>query len=338
MELYARVNILDGIAVRLPRGDLREAIALDPDPLHRARHWVEQGADRIHVVDLNAAAYGDYVNRPLIDRIISELDVPVQVAGGIRSHVEAARLIDRGAWRIVMGTAAIEDQNMVWDLCRDYPGKVAISLDVRPDEEIATRGWTKNSGRYLEEVLIEMSSAGAAAFLIAEAGRDALTEPPDYRILVEALTIVSEPVIAAGGVRNLDDLRTLVGLEANGRRLAGVIVGREVTSGRFSIEDAKKVLAEPPATRPVSVDELPTTSRRAPTRAPYLEELADGYERLADECEKAAAAASAAGQAAEEGRPDQAAAHAFRARGHLDRASDLLDDLARIFAEGSPGH
>lgn len=243
MDLYARVNILDGKAVRLPRGDVREAIALDVDPVARACNWVAQGADHLHIVDLDAAAHGDYRNRDLIDRLVAGVDASVQVAGGIRSPVEAARLLDQGAWRIVMGTAAIEDQNMVWEICRDYPGRIAVAVDVRPDDEIATRGWTRNSGRYLEEVLIEMSSAGVAAFLIAEAGRDALTEPPHWRMLSDTLAMVDEPVIAAGGVRNLDDLRRLVGTEAAGRSLAGVVVGREVTEGRFTIDQAKQVLA-----------------------------------------------------------------------------------------------
>jgi phosphoribosylformimino-5-aminoimidazole carboxamide ribotide isomerase len=243
MDLYARVNIMDGRSVRLPRGDVREAIALDNDPLGRARSWVAQGADYVHIVDLNAAAHGDYQNRPLIDRIITEIEHPVQVAGGIRSHVEAARLLDLGAWRIVMGTAAIEDQNMIWELCRDFPGRVAVAIDVRPDHELATRGWTRNSGRYLEGVLIELSSAGVTSILVAEAGRDALAEPPDYSILAEALATVQEPVIAAGGVRNLDDLHRIMRLEMNGRKLAGIIVGREVTHGRFTIPEAKEVLA-----------------------------------------------------------------------------------------------
>jgi phosphoribosylformimino-5-aminoimidazole carboxamide ribonucleotide (ProFAR) isomerase len=197
----------------------------------------------MHIVDLDAAAYGDYRNRELIDRLIEQVPVPVQVAGGIRSEGEAQRLIERGAWRIVMGTAAIENQNMVWDLCRENPDKIAVSVDVRSDEEIVTKGWTQNSGRYLEEVLIEMSSAGVVAFLVSEAGRDALEDPPNYHIMAEALATVEQPVIAAGGVRNLDDLRDLLRLEAAGRTLDGVIVGREVTAGRFSIEEAKQVLA-----------------------------------------------------------------------------------------------
>src|SRR5690606_11858550 len=110
--------------------------------------------------------------------------------------------------------------------CREFPGRIAISLDVRSDEEVATRGWTKNSGRYLEEVLIEMSSAGAAAFLVSEVGRDVLTEPTNVQILAEALSTVSEPIVAAGGVRDLDDLKRLMSLEIHGRPLAGAVGGR----------------------------------------------------------------------------------------------------------------
>ena len=243
MDLYARINILGGLSVRLPHGGLDEAIALDNDPIGRAKGWAKQGVDYLHIVDLDAAAYRDDRNRDLIAELVEELRIPVQVAGGIRSEGEAQKLIEAGAWRIVMGTAAIENQIMVWDLCREYPDKIVVSLDVRPDEEIATQGWTQNSGRFLEEVLIEMSSAGAVAFLVAEAGRDALSEAPNLAILAEALSTVEEPVIASGGVRDLEDLRSLLHLEADGRRLGGLIVGREVTAGRFSVEEAKEVLA-----------------------------------------------------------------------------------------------
>ena len=243
MDLYARVNILDGRAVRLLKGDINEAIALDADPIARAEGWAEKGADRLHIVDLDAAAYGDYRNRALIAQLIERVDVDVQVAGGIRSPRQAVDLLEAGAWRVGMGTAAIENQQMAWDLCRDYPGQVVVSLDVRPDEELVVRGWTSHSGRFLEEVLIEMSSAGAAAFLVSEANRDALAAPPNYGILRRAISYVDEPVIASGGVRNLEDLAALQDLESDGRKLGGVIVGREVTEGRFSVEDARKQLA-----------------------------------------------------------------------------------------------
>ena len=319
MDLYARVNILDGRSVRLPRGKVGDAITLDNDPVGRARNWIAQGADLLHVVDLDAAAHRDYRNRDLIDRMVSSIDAPVQVAGGIRSPGEGVRLIDQGAWRVVMGTAAIEDQNMVWDLCRDHPGKIVVSLDVRPNEELAVRGWTENSGRFLEEVLLEMSSAGAAAFLVPEAGRDALLEPPDVGILTDALTIVEEPVIAAGGVRHLDDLRSLLSLEAEGRRLAGVIVGREVTHGRFTIEEAKAVIAGgPPESGPVTEDAAPDKSEV---------ELADRFRRLAEVCDQAASEARAAGQRVLAHDEAAAGAHGFRVSGHLRRARAIRGGL-----------
>lgn len=242
MDLYARVNILDRKAVRLPRGDITEAIALDADPVERAVGWVSKGADRLHVVDLDAAAYGDYENRPVISDIVSAVDVPVQVAGGIRSPAEVERVLGYGAWRVVMGTAAIEQQVMIWELCREHPERIAVSIDVRPDEELAIRGWMVDSGRYMEEVLIELSSAGAVSFLVAEAGRDALKEQSNVGILRRALGMIHEPIIASGGARDMEDLQALVALESDGRRLDGVIVGREITEGRFTMEDARTAL------------------------------------------------------------------------------------------------
>lgn len=240
MDLYARVNILDGKAVRLPKGDITEAIALDADPVERSVGWVSKGADGLLVVDLDAAAYGDYTNRPILAEIVEAVEVPVQLAGGVRSPAEVERLLGYGAWRVIMGTAAIEDQVMIWELCRENPGHIAVSLDVRPNEELAVRGWTVNSGRFMEEVLIELSSAGVAGFLISQAGRDALKEQSNLGILRRALGMVTEPVIAAGGARDMDDLRSLIALDADGRHLGGVVVGREITEGRFTMEQARQ--------------------------------------------------------------------------------------------------
>ncbi len=240
MDVYGRVNILDGRAVRLSRGDVSTAISLEADPIARAQGWVAKGVHRLLIVDLDAAAFGNYANRDLIGRLIREVDVPVLAAGGIRSVAEAERMLAAGAWRVAMGTAAIIDQHMTWDLCRDHPGRIVISLDLKPTEELVIRGWKEGSGKFLEEARIELSAAGAAGYLITEAGRDALMEPPNHSFLEMALSSASGDgeVIAAGGVRNLADLEALRAIEVDGRKLAGVVVGREVTEGRFTIEQA----------------------------------------------------------------------------------------------------
>ena len=258
MDLYARVNILGGRAVRLDRGDLAAVTALDADPLARARGWVEKGVDYLHIVDLDAAANGDYQNRQMIDHILREVDVPIIVGGGIRSEQEAERLIRAGAWKIVMGTAAIENQNMVWALCREHPEEIIVSIDVLEDEQVLAHGWTANSGRYLEEVLLEMSSAGVWGFFVAEGRRDTLNEPPNFTILGEALSYVDAPIVASGGVRDLTDLEALKALRSGERGLAGVIVGREVTEGRFTVEEAQAVVVGAPLGSPDRIRQMRT--------------------------------------------------------------------------------
>jgi len=242
MDLYARVNILKGRAVRLGRGSLDDVISLDADPINRARGWAEMGVDRLLVVDLDAAAYRSYRNRPLIDRMLKVMDIPIVVAGGIRSEREAARLLEAGADKVTMGTAAIETPTMVWDLCRDFPDRMMVSLDVLGNEELVTEGWTSNSGRFLEEVMVEMASCGVSGFFVTDARRDVLSERPNIDILRTALEYIDEPVVASGGVRNLDDLRSLTSIKVEGRTLDGVVVGREVTEGRFTVGQAKVVL------------------------------------------------------------------------------------------------
>ncbi|MFV1999565.1 MAG: HisA/HisF-related TIM barrel protein [Acidimicrobiia bacterium] len=244
MELYARVNILDGRAVRLPRGDVSEVIFLDDDPVNRARGWVSKGAHRLHIVDLDGAAHGDYKNRDLIADIIKAVDIPVQVGGGIRSEAEIARILGMGAWRVVVGTIAMIDQVLFWELNRKYPHRIMVSLDVCPDFEIVVKGWTEHTGEYLEETLINLSSGGAAGFMISEVGRDALSEPPNYEALEMAVGIVDEPVVAAGGVQNLSEISRLTAISSGGKRLAGLVVGREVTAGRFTVEEAASALSE----------------------------------------------------------------------------------------------
>ncbi|MBU1866445.1 MAG: hypothetical protein KKE89_08530, partial [Actinobacteria bacterium] len=182
-------------------------------------------------------------NRPLLREIVEAVDIPVHAAGGVRSAGDVACMLeDIGVDQVGMGTAAINDQVQLWELCRDYPEKIFVSLDVLPNEELATRGWTAGSGRYLEEVLIELSSAGVAGFHVQQANRNTLVEPSNLGILAAALQVVTEPVIASGGARDIADLISLRDLERNGRRLQGVVAGREITEGRFTLDEARALL------------------------------------------------------------------------------------------------
>ncbi len=209
MEIFARINILDGKAVRLPHGDVNEAIPLDEDPANRAKGWVNKGAGRLFVVDLDAAAYGTDVNREVIADIIKAVDVPVQVGGGVRSRAEVEKILGMGAWRVAIGTLAIIDQVAFWELNRLHPHRIVVSLDVKPDNEIVIRGWTEETGEYLEETMIALSSGGAAAFMITEVGRDALEEPPNFDALAMAINLVDDRAIALGGVTELADVANL---------------------------------------------------------------------------------------------------------------------------------
>lgn len=238
MKIYGRVNIFEGRAVRLPHGDLSEVISLDADPIERAMGWVHKGCERVLVVDLDAAIRDTGTNWDLLLELARTVDARVTIAGGARSMSKVGQLLDAGAWRVGIGTQALLDQTFTYDMCRRHPGRIVVTFDVDADEMVWIQGRTLRTETTLEEGLIQMQASGAAGYMIAEVGRDALTEPANLEALTTALATVDVPVIAAGGVIDLDELRRLDRLEVDGDRLDGVVVGREVTAGRFTIEEA----------------------------------------------------------------------------------------------------
>lgn len=238
MKIFGRVHILDGKAVRLPDGDLSEVISLDADPIERANGWVRKGCERVLVTDLDAAINNDGRNHDLLEELVARVDARVTVTGGARSKAHVGRLLEAGAWRVGIGTQALLDQTFTYEMCRLFPGRIVVAFDVDDDEKIWVHGRTLKTDIDLEDGVLQMQASGAAGYFVAEVGRDALTQGPNLEALGTVLGMVDVPVIAAGGVRDLDDLRSLDELEVNGDRLDGVIVGREVTAGRFTIEEA----------------------------------------------------------------------------------------------------
>lgn len=235
IELYPAIDLRDGRCVRLYQGDYGRETVYGDDPVAQALAFEAEGAAWIHVVDLDAARTGEPVNRAVVAAIAAAVSVPVQTGGGVRDEAAAEALIDAGVARVVLGTAALEQPELVRRLAPRFP--VAVGLDAR-GREVAVRGWEQGSGRDLLDVAAEFADAGVAALVVTEIGRDGTLEGPDLEGLAAVLGATGIDVIASGGVGALDDLRALDRLSVGERRLAGAIVGRALYEGAFTLTDA----------------------------------------------------------------------------------------------------
>lgn len=236
VDLYPAIDLRGGRCVRLHQGDFAAETVYGDDPVGVAAGFAAAGAPWIHVVDLDAARTGDPVNRPVIGRICAAVPVRVECGGGVRSHDAARALLDLGVARVVVGTAAVEQPDLVDDLCGLHPGRVAVGLDAR-GRDVATRGWQAGSGVDLLDLAVRFAASGVAALVVTEIGRDGTMAGPDLEQLGAVLETTDLPLIASGGVGTLADLRALAGLERAGRRLAGAIAGRAIYEGRFTVEE-----------------------------------------------------------------------------------------------------
>ena len=235
MDLYPAIDLRGGRCVRLYQGDYGRETVYGDDPVAQARGFADAGSPWIHVVDLDAARTGEPVNRPHVAASAAAVDVPVQTGGGVRDEAAADALLEAGVARVVLGTAALEDPDLVRRLAGRAP--VAVGLDAR-GRDVAVRGWEQGSGRDVLDVARAFEDAGVAALVVTEIGRDGTLGGPDLEGLAAVLDAVGTEVIASGGVGTLDDLRTLAALEVGGRRLSGAIVGRALYEGSFTIAEA----------------------------------------------------------------------------------------------------
>ena len=241
MELFPAIDLLDGRCVRLYQGDYARSTVYGDDPVAQALAFEAEGAQWIHVVDLDAARSGEPVNRPVVAAIAEAVSVPVQTGGGVRDEAAAEALFDAGVARVVVGTAALEDPEFVRRLAARHP--VAVGLDSR-GREVAVRGWLQGSGRDLIDLVAAFEGAGVQALVVTEISRDGTLDGPDLSGLAGVLAASEIPVVASGGVGSLNDLRALAALDAGGRRLAGVIVGRAIYDGAFSVAEGVAAVSE----------------------------------------------------------------------------------------------
>ncbi len=235
MDLYPAIDLLDGRCVRLYQGDYERSTVYGDDPVAQALAFQAEGAPWVHVVDLDAARTGVPRNRDVVAAIAGALDVPVQTGGGVRTAEAAHALFDAGVARVVLGTAALEDPDLVRRLAADHA--VAVGLDAR-GSEVAVRGWLEGSGADVLDLAVAYQDAGVDALVVTEISRDGTLEGPDLDGLSRVLAATTVPVIASGGIGTLADIEALAGLRFGGRSLGGAITGRAIYEGAFTVSDA----------------------------------------------------------------------------------------------------
>jgi 1-(5-phosphoribosyl)-5-[(5-phosphoribosylamino)methylideneamino] imidazole-4-carboxamide isomerase/N-(5'phosphoribosyl)anthranilate isomerase len=236
LELLPAVDVADGQAVRLVQGAAGSETAYG-DPLEAALAWQNDGAEWIHLVDLDAA-FGKGSNAGLLAEVVRRLDVKVELSGGIRDDESLTRALATGAQRVNIGTAALEDPEWCDRICGEYGDRVAIGLDVR-GRTLSARGWTRDGGD-LYEVLARLDKAGASRYVVTDITKDGTMRGPNLELLREVCAATDKPIIASGGVSTLDDLRALATLEPVG--VEGVIAGKALYAGAFTVREALAVL------------------------------------------------------------------------------------------------
>ena len=236
MEVIPAIDLKSGRCVRLYQGDYQRETVYSDDPVSMALNWQQQGASRLHLVDLDGAAQGKPANLEILSQIIRSLDIPVQVGGGIRNEETAQTLLDAGADRVVIGTAAVEQPTLVESLCRKHGGdRVVVAVDAR-DGQVAIKGWTERSSIGALELAQRMSLLGVTRLLYTDISRDGTLTEPNFEANAALVRNTGMAVLASGGVTSLDHIRLL-----GGTGVEGVILGRALYDGVITLPEALAV-------------------------------------------------------------------------------------------------
>ena len=241
MILFPAIDLKDGLCVRLLRGDMQQATIFNPDPIRQAEDFETAGFQWLHMVDLNGAIEGKPVNTEIVSKVVSSVDIPIQLGGGIRNKKTLEHWINIGVNRIVLGTAALSDPEFVFQACADFPGKIVIAIDAR-DGMVAIDGWTKDSGVRALDLALRFEDKGAAAILFTDINRDGAMGGVNIEATVDLAFSLTTPVIASGGVSSLNDLKELKEKATAG--IQGVICGRALYDGRIEPSDAIALLRD----------------------------------------------------------------------------------------------
>jgi phosphoribosylformimino-5-aminoimidazole carboxamide ribotide isomerase len=235
--IYPAIDIRGGKCVRLVQGDYNRETIYNDNPAEVAADWESQGAQWIHLVDLDGAKAGEPINGQLIANIAERVSIPVQIGGGIRTMENVERLLDAGISRVIIGTAAIENRQFVYEVLDKYGDQTAIGIDAR-NGFVATRGWLETSEVKADVLAKELAERGAKTFIFTDISRDGMMEGPNVEAIVALAQASGQAVIASGGVSKLDDLIKLSEQHTNG--IAGAIVGKALYTNNINLESAIK--------------------------------------------------------------------------------------------------
>ncbi len=235
MEIIPAIDLLNGKCVRLNQGNYNEVTKFNSDPVKQAQIWENQGAKRLHLVDLDGAKTGKPINDQTIKEIKKNISIPIQLGGGIRDMDRARELLDDGIDRIILGTIAIEDPELVKILSQKYPKRIAVGIDTK-DGMVATRGWLKRSEISAIELTKQLNDLQLAAIISTDISTDGTLKGPNVQALREIAAISINPVIASGGVGSIADLISLADFENEG--IESIIVGRALYDGSIELKEA----------------------------------------------------------------------------------------------------
>lgn len=241
MEVIPAIDLLDGKCVRLYQGDYQQSQVFSDNPLEVARQWVNQGATRLHIVDLDGAKQGKPTNLQVIAAIAQDIAIPVQVGGGLRNYESVKQILDLGVERVILGTVAVENPNLVAELTKAFPQSIVVGIDAR-DGKVATRGWLETSQVEAIDLAQRMANLGVAAIIYTDIHRDGTLTGPNLTALRQLAQAIAIPVIASGGVSSLTDVLSLLALEPSG--VTGVIVGQALYTGALDLTEAIRAVGD----------------------------------------------------------------------------------------------